>query len=132
MTDLHDNDLLFKSECYKIIGAAMTVHRELGNGFLEAVYQEAMEIELKEQKIPFEAQQPLIISYKGRLLKKQYIADLVCYDKITVELKAISDLNSEHESQVLNYLKATGYQLGLLINFGQESLEFRRLIKETW
>jgi GxxExxY protein len=130
MTDLLSTNLLYKSECYRIIGSAMAVHRELGPGFLEAVYQEALEIEFLLQKIPYLAQSPVEIMYKGMLLKKQYVADFVCYEKIIVELKALSELVSEHEAQILNYLKATGLKLGILINFGEESIAFKRIIKE--
>jgi GxxExxY protein len=86
--------------------------------------------EMVSMGIPFESQVPLNITYKGHFLEKQYLADFACYGKIIVELKALSDLNSEHDAQVLNYLKASGYKLGLLINFGQESLKFKRIIKE--
>jgi GxxExxY protein len=130
MTDLLENYLLYKSESYRIIGAAMTVHRELGSGFLESVYQEAMEIEMSSLQIPYESQVPLNIFYKANPLKKKFAADLVCFGKIIVELKALSGLVSEHDAQVLNYLKATGFKLGLLINFGEESLSFKRFIKE--
>ena len=131
LTDWLENHLLYKSESYRIIGAAMTVHRELGSGFLEAVYQEALEIEFGSLKIPYEAQVPLNVTYKGNPLKKQYLADFVCFWKIIVEVKALSGLTAEHEAQVLNYLKASGFKLGLLINFGEESLFFQRLIKEN-
>lgn len=121
-------NLLYKEEAYQIIGACMEVHRELGCGFLEAVYQEALEIEFGKRNIPFEREVPLRIRYKEVVLKKEYIADFICYDNIIVELKALSELASVHESQVLNYLKATGLKLGILVNFGQESLEYKRLI----
>jgi len=121
-------ELLYKSDVYKIIGAAMEVHKELGPGFLEAIYQEAMSLEFKLQKIDFEREKPLKIYYKGTLLDKKYISDFICYDKIIVELKALSELNSEHESQLINYLKATKLRVGLLINFGSKSLEYKRLV----
>ena len=108
----------------------MTVHRKLGCGFLEAVYQEALEIEFENQHIPFQREVPLAISYDGKILKKQYVADFTCYDKIIVELKALNSLESGHEAQVLNYLKATGLKLGLLINFGEKTLKYKRIIKE--
>jgi GxxExxY protein len=116
------DDLLYKDEAFAIIGAAINVHKELGPGFLEAVYQEALEIELCALSIPFEAQKNLPIYYRDRLLQKCYIADLVCFDKIIVELKAIEHLTSKDESQILNYLKATKLRLGLLINFGSSPL----------
>ena len=124
------HDILYKDEAYKIIGAAMTVHRKLGCGFLEAVYQEALEIEFENQHIPFQREVPLAISYDGKILKKQYMADFTCYDKIIVELKALNSQESGHEAQVLNYLKATGLKLGLLINFGEKTLKYKRIIKE--
>ncbi len=114
----------------RIIGAAIEVHRELGSGFLEAVYQEAFELELEDRGIPAEPQKPLAICYKKRRLKKEYVADAVCYDKIVVELKALDKLTNREKSQLLNYLKATGLRVGLLINFGSDgTLEWERLIK---
>ena len=121
-------DLIYKEESYKIIGAAMEVHRDLGCGFLEAVYQEALEIEFQKQSIPYEREKLLTIYYKGIKLKKRYSADFVCYDKIIVELKALSDLTTQNEAQVLNYLKTTKLNLGLLINFGSKSLQYKRLV----
>ncbi|NOX66398.1 MAG: GxxExxY protein [Chlorobi bacterium] len=122
-------DLIYKDEAYKIIGAAMDVHRELGSGFLEAVYQEALAIEFEKRSIPFDQEKKLEITYKGQLLSKYYEADFICYDKIIVETKALEELIGKHEAQVLNYLKATGFKLGLLINFGSESLDYRRLVR---
>jgi len=121
-------ELIFKEESYKIIGAAMEVHKELGAGFLESVYQEAFELELQKQSIPFEREKLLNIFYKGQKLKKRYMSDFVCYDEIVVELKALGELNSDHEAQILNYLKTSGLKLGLLINFGTRSLEYKRLV----
>lgn len=106
----------------------MAVHRELGHGFLEAVYQEAFEIELGLQGIPFESEVALPIDYKEIRLKKQYYADFICYNKIIVETKALNGLDTAHESQLLNYLKATGFKLGLLINFGSPSLQYKRMV----
>ena len=122
-------DIIFKEEAYKVIGAAMNVHRELGCGFLEAVYAEALEIEFKDQNIPYKREFPLQIKYKEQPLKKSYVADYICYDKIIVELKATSFLESSNEAQVLNYLKATGFKLGLLINFGEQTLKYKRIVK---
>ncbi len=120
-------DLLFKEEVFKIMGCAMKVQDELGNGFLEAVYQEALEIELKLMQIPFESQKRLRINYKGQLLQKEYIADLICFDKIILELKVEEKLTSIDEAQILNYLKVTGLSLGLIINFGsKKKLEWKR------
>ena len=121
-------DLLYKEEVYAIIGAAMNVHNELGSGFLEAVYQEALEREFFLQNIPARKEAPLQILYKNYSLSKYYIADFLCYDKIIVELKAVSRVNAEHTAQVLNYLKASKKELGLLINFGEPKLEYKRLI----
>ena len=121
-------ELVHKTEVYNIIGAAMEVHKELGCGFLEAVYQEALELEFQYRKIPYEREVQLDIYYKEQLLKKHYEADFICYDKIIVELKALSALTSEHESQLLNYLKSTGLKVGLLINFGRKSLEYKRMV----
>ena len=122
------SDLLFEEETYKIIGACMGVHKNLGNGFLESVYQEALEKEMNKAEIPFERQKKIQVKYDDQYLDKYFMADFVCYDKIILELKAVSLLNNDHMAQVLNYLKATGYQLGLLINFGQTSLTWKRLI----
>ncbi|MGD9898139.1 MAG: GxxExxY protein [Calditrichaceae bacterium] len=120
--------LIYSEESFKIIGAAQEVHRELGAGFLEAVYQEALAIELFSQNIPFQEEKELRISYKDRILDKTYFADFICYDKIVLEIKALSKIGSEHEAQVLNYLKVTGYKLGLIINFGESSLKVKRLV----
>jgi len=123
------NDFLYKDETYLIIGAAMEVHNELGPGFLEAVYQEAFEIEINRQNIPYEREKTLNIFYKSEKLKKEYFADFFCFDKIIVELKALNELNSEHEAQLLNYLFATKTKVGLLINFGSKSLQYKRMVK---
>ena len=122
-------ELIFKEEVYAIIGATMDVHRELGSGFLESVYQEATEIELASRKIPSEEQKAIKIVYKGEMLKKEFVADLICFEKIIVELKAQDSLSGREEAQVLNYLKATGIKLGLVINFGSHpKLEWKRLV----
>ncbi len=122
--------LLYKNEVFAIMGAAMTVHSELGAGFLEAVYQEALAIELSQRGIPFEMQKELAILYKGRTLNKMYRADCVCYDKIILELKATDKLCPADEAQLLNYLTATRMRLGVLINFGSVGkLQWKRLIK---
>jgi GxxExxY protein len=121
--------LLLKDEAYAVVGAAIEVHRELGPGFLEAVYQEAIELELKSRVVPFVPQQSLQIYYKGQVLRQVYIADLVCYGQIIVELKALTRLSPREEAQILHYLKATGYRVGLLINFGStDKLERKRFV----
>jgi GxxExxY protein len=121
-------DLIYKNEVYAIIGAAMEVHRVLGRGFLEAVYQEAMCLELSERSIPYLPQMELEVHYKHHQLKKYYIADFVAFEKIIVEIKAINQLSSLEESQLLNYMKATGFEVGVLINFGADSLEWKRMV----
>ena len=123
------NDFLFKEETYLIIGAAMEVHNELGPGFLEPVYQEAFEIELIKQNILYIREKNINIYYKNEKLKKEYSADFFCFDKIIVELKALNELNSEHEAQLLNYLFATKTKVGLLINFGSKRLQYKRMVK---
>ena len=122
-------EFLFKKETYDIIGIAMEVHNELGPGFLEAVYQEAFELELKRQEIPYIREKILNIYYKNEKLTKEYTADFFCFEKIIVELKALSSLNGDHEAQLLNYITATKTKVGLLINFGAKSLEHKRMIK---
>lgn len=111
-------ELLFKEECYGIQGAVFEVYREMGCGFLEAVYQECLEKEFRLRQLPFVAQKDLILSYKGEQLGQTYKPDFICYDKIIVELKAVKEIAPEHKAQLLNYLKATGLELGLLVNFG--------------
>ena len=127
-TNFTNKDILFKTESFRVIGAALEVHNNLGCGFLEPVYQEALEKEFTLQAIPFCAQFPLRIQYKNTYLEKTYIADFVVYEKIIIELKAVNKLNDVHISQVLNYLKATNLRLGILINFGAKSLESKRII----
>ena len=113
---------------YKIIGAALEVHKELGCGFLEAVYQEALGKEFSAQEIPFSSQPVLEIFYKGNRLAKTYQPDFVCYEEIIVEIKALSNLTGVEEAQIINYLKASGFKTGLLLNFGSKSLEHRRFV----
>ena len=121
--------LIYQNESYSINGAAIEVYNQLGHGFLEAVYQEALEKEFALLGIPYEREKELLIRYKGEVLKQTYKADFVCYGKVIVELKAVTDLNDSHRSQVFNYLRATGYRLGLLLNFGSvDGLERERLI----
>lgn len=125
---MENSGLLFKQEVYRVIGAAIEVHKVLGCGFLEPVYQEALGIEFDLQKIPFTAQVPLKIRYKDQILEKFYVADFCVFENIIVEIKAMQQLNSEHIAQVLNYLHATDRKLGILINFGAKSLEWKRII----
>ena len=113
---------------YKIIGAAIEVHKKLGCGFLEAVYQEALGKEFAYQAISFKPQPIIQIAYKGKPLDKTYQPDFICYKEIIVEIKAISNLSGIEEAQLINYLKATGLKLSLLINFGSKSLEYKRLV----
>ena len=115
-------------QTYAIIGAAMEIHRQLGHGFLEAVYQDAAVIEFPLRQIPFEKEVTLPVQYKGAFLRTRYRADFVCFSEIIVEVKALSRLSSVEESQLLNYLKATGLKRGLLINFGAPSLQYKRLV----
>jgi GxxExxY protein len=121
-------ELIYKNEVYSIIGAAMEVYNTLGDGFLEPVYQEALEIELEKRQIPFVPQKGITIGYKDVHLKKEYIADFLAYDKLVVEIKAENSLTERDEAQLLNYLKATGMELGVLINFGSHpNLQWKRM-----
>ena len=123
-------DLLFKDECFQIMGACFEVYKELGCGFLEAVYQESLEIELATQAIPFRPQLELVLNYKGQRLKQLYEPDFVCWDKIILEIKAVTELSDVHRAQLQNYLKATGFRLGLLVNFGHfPKVEWERIVK---
>ena len=121
--------MIYSEESYNIVGALMEVHRQLGCGFLEKVYQDALAVEFSIREIPFEREKWFQVSYKGSLLNQEYIADFVCYDKIIVELKAVDIITGMHQAQVINYLKATDFKLGILANFGRESLESIRLIR---
>ena len=121
--------IVYKEEAYKIMGAAFKVYNGLGHGFLEAVYQEALEIEFQKRGIPYEREKELRIYYDGVELKQTYKADFVCFGKIIVELKAVSALDDAHRSQVYNYLHATNYKTGLLLNFGcPDELEYERKV----
>jgi len=115
-------------QTYAIIGATMEIHRQLGHGFLEAVYQEAAVIEFRNASIPFEREVLLPINYKGTTLPTHYRADFICYAEIIVEFKALSRLSTVEEAQLLHYLKATSHRRGLLINFGATSLQYKRLV----
>lgn len=123
------DSIFYKDESYKLMGAAFEVYKQLGNGFLEAVYQEALEYELHKRNIPFEREKELQIYYDNKPLIQKYKADFVCFDNIIVELKAVSGLDDSHRSQTYNYLNATGLKLGLLLNFGHNKyLEYERII----
>jgi GxxExxY protein len=122
-------ELMFKEESYHIMGACFEVYKEMGSGFLEMVYQECLELELTARGISFRPQAGLCLTYKGRELKQRYVPDFVCLDKIIVEIKAVSELADIHRAQVHNYLKATGYKLGLLVNFGHyPKVEYERIV----
>ena len=122
-------ELILKEEVYRIVGAAMDVWYTLGRGFLEPVYQEALQIELGRRDIPFEAQKPLRSEYKGLELKKEYITDFICFGQIIVEIKACEGLTGRDEGQIINYMKATHMRVGLLFNFGsQAKLEWKRYV----
>lgn len=110
--------ILYKDECYAIQGAVFEVYKEMGSGFLEAVYQECLQREFRRTGIPFSPQVELSLSYKGEPLQQTYKPDFICHDKIILELKAVKETTAEHRAQVFNYLKATGLRLGLLVNFG--------------
>lgn len=123
-------DLIFKDEAYAIIGACFEVYNEMGSGFAEAVYQECLGLEFEDRAIPYEAEVDLRICYKGKEISKRYQPDFVCHQKIIVELKAVSNLTSNHRAQLLNYLKATNFKLGILVNFGSANqMEWQRLVR---
>ena len=122
------SSIIHKLESYEIMGACFEVYKEKGSGFLEAVYQECLEIELGERKIPLKVQPELTLTYKGRLLRSKFKPDFICYDKIVLELKAVTVLADEHRAQVQNYLRATKMKLGLLVNFSHHpKLEYERI-----
>jgi GxxExxY protein len=123
-------EIVYKSESYAIIGACFEVYNEKGCGFLEPVYQECLGIEFEYQRIPATAKPSLALSYRGQTLMQSYEPDYVCFGKIIIELKAVSALTDEHRAQLLNYLHATGLELGLLVNFGHyPGLEYERIAK---
>jgi len=123
-------EIILKDEAYAIIGACFEVYNDKGSGFLEAVYQECLELELQLRGIPFVSRGEIRLEYKGRTLKKTYQPDFDCFGKVIVEIKAVSELTDEHRAQVHNYLKATGYRLGLLVNFGAHGkLHYERIVR---
>lgn len=125
------SELVYKEESYQIMGAAFEVYKEKGNGFLEAVYQECLAMEFEDQGIPFQETPPLTLFYKERPLKRKYEPDFFCFDKIIVEIKAVKTLNDEHRKQIINYLKSTGKELGLLINFGHfPKVQYERFVNQ--
>lgn len=127
-----ETNIVFKEESYEIVGACFEVYKEMGSGFLEAVYQEGLSVELEERGVAFEDQPRLRLSYKHRVLTQIYQPDFICCGKIVVEIKAIRCLADEHRAQVINYLKATGFQLGLLINFGHyPQVEHERFVNQS-
>jgi len=121
-------EIIYREESYAIIGACMHVHSQLGAGFLEAVYHEALEREFSLRKIPFQTKAPLRIHYGDLALSKKYIADFVCYERIVIEIKSTSFLHPNFLNQTLNYLKATNFKLGLLVNFGEPRLNYKRIL----
>ena len=128
ITQISADKTLKDQETYKIIGSAMAVHSELGHGFLEAIYHEALERELNLQGIPFSKEKKLPVYYKKHKLKSFYQPDFICYDSVIVEIKALRRLSSNEEAQLINYLKVSGLNRGLLINFGTKQLQYKRLV----
>lgn len=126
-----ENKIVHKDESFNIIGAAMEVHKVVGCGFTEPLYQDALEEELRLRDIPFDREKTYYFTYKGKRLDKIFRPDFVCYNKVIVELKTVADFTDEHYAQVYNYLKATGMGLGPLINFGKKSLEYKRILPNS-
>lgn len=123
-------EILFKDESYQIVGALFEVYTVMGCGYFEPVYQECVELELADRKIPFASQVQLNLKYKHHFLKSKYIPDVICFDQIVLELKAVKSIANEHRAQVHNYLKATGYRLGIIANFGHyPKLEYERIVR---
>ena len=124
-----ETEIVFREESYRIMGACFEVYKEKGNGFLEAVYQECLAIELGEQSIPFIEHPKRCLDYKGRELRQKYEPDFLCFDTVILEIKAVKNLADEHRSQIINYLKSTGKELGILINFGHyPKIEYERFV----
>ncbi len=125
------DDFPLKDETYQILGACFEVYNEMGRGFLESVYQECLEVELTSYGIPFEAQQPIELVFKGQELKRTFAPDLLCFGKVIVELKAVRRLVAEHRAQLINYLKACRLEVGLIVNFGSyPQLEYERIVNQ--
>ena len=123
------SNLFYRDESYKIRGALFAVHNELGCGFLERVYQDALEVELRLRNIPYEREKTIQVVYKGEPLGEPYRADFVCYGKVIIELKSVSEILDVHRAQIINYLKATKMKLGFLVNFGEESINIERIVR---
>jgi GxxExxY protein len=121
-------DLLFKEECYKIIGLCMKVHSTLGPGFKEIIYGDALEIELINAKIPYQREKPFPVNYDGAILQRRFVVDFLAFQSIVIEIKALPAIFYDHFTQTLNYLKASDIKLGIMVNFGANSLEFRRVV----
>jgi GxxExxY protein len=121
-------EIVYKEESYQIIGKCIDVHRELGHGFLEIVYKDALEILFGQNGIFFEREKEYLVYFRGILLRHKFFADFVVHDKIILEVKCVTALTDEHIAQTLNYLKVSGNKLGLLVNFGRGKLEYRRLV----
>ncbi len=122
------SQILYKNESYFVVGLCMDVHNELGKGFSEAVYSDALEIELKSNGVPFRKEAKFDIIYKGELLKHHYFADFIIDDKIILELKAVENISSSHVKQTMNYLAASKMKLGLIVNFGEDQLTYKRVL----
>ena len=123
-------EIIFPEESYQIVGACFEVYNEMGSGFLEAVFQECLEMEFADREIPAVVKPQLTLQFKGRPLKSTYVPDFICFDRVIVELKAHSSLTDQHRAQVHNYLKATGLRLGLLVNFGSHpKLHYERIVR---
>jgi GxxExxY protein len=120
--------IIFKEESYKIVGLCMEVHNNLGKGFLEIVYKDALEYEFKMAKVSFEREKEYFVNYKGMILPHKFCADFVIFDKIILEIKGVSRIADEHIAQTINYLRVSNCKLGLLVNFGQLSLQYKRLL----
>lgn len=125
---MHMNDIVYKDESFAIIGAAMEVYNQLGSGFVEKVYQDALEIEFELRGIPYKREEHLPVFYKGRQIKHDFFVDFICYDKIVIECKAVSEILNIHKIQTLNYIKINNLKLGIVINFSNQSLEYKRIV----
>ena len=126
---MEEDDIVFKEEAFGIVGACFEVHNQIGSGFLEAVYQECLALEFSTRRIPYLSRHPLRLSYKHHQLQQLYVPDFICYGKIIIEIKAAKALADEHKAQIINYLKASGLHLGILVNFGgHPKLEYQRFI----